>query len=84
MDETAARLLDTFAKAPKDSPSRQDWPRLYEFIIYVHRHRLSASINDVTLHLLDNGFTMEEARRVVLVFIHGTELLLQYDRDVMA
>jgi hypothetical protein len=84
MDETAAQLLKAFARASRDIPRRQDWPRFYEFVIYAHRHQLLNSTNDVTQHLVANGFTLEEARRVAWVYAHGIELLSQYDKHVTA
>jgi hypothetical protein len=80
MDQRATQLLETYAKAAKQMPRRTHGKEFNEFIIYVHEHRLMITTIDITEHLVSHSFTIEEARRASLVFLQGSELLLQYDK----
>ena len=82
MDEKALQLLEKFAKATKNSPRRTHLNEFNAFIIHVHRRGLSITTAEVTQCLVTHEFTREEARRMSLVFLQGTELLLQYDKQL--
>ena len=79
MDQRATQLLDIYVKAATQMPIRTHSKEFNEFIIYVHEHRLMTTTTDITEHLVRHSFTIEQARRASLVFLQGSELLLQYD-----
>lgn len=79
MDQRATELLDIYVKATKEMPLRTHSKEFNEFIIHMHEHRLMTTTTDITEHLVSHSFTIEEARRASLVFLQGSELLLQYD-----
>jgi hypothetical protein len=85
MEETASQLLEQFARATRDAtPPRTHWTAFNTFIIYVHRHRVSITTAEITKYLLSRNFTLEQARQMSLIFVQGSELLLQYDKQVTA
>ena len=84
MDEKALQLLERFAKARKDIPRRAHLKEFNAFIIDVHLRELPVTTTEITDCLVIREFTREEARRMSLIFLQGTELLLQYDKQVRA
>lgn len=82
MDETAERLLASFAGAAnKDLLHELDWRRFYKFTIYAHQMRDRAPVTEqeVTNWLFAHGFTNERAVALSGDFGRFCDLLRLYD-----
>lgn len=77
MDAEAERLLQDFAsnlnrRVPQ--PELAEWPRLYDFIIHVTRHR-APSAEAVGHALVHAGLDWEEIEPYVIFYGHAVELI---------
>lgn len=77
MDAEAQRLLREFAThldRTRPQPEAAEWPRLYDFIIYV-TGRQPPSAEVVGHALVQAGLDWEEVEPYVAFYRHGVELL---------
>jgi hypothetical protein len=82
MDQKAVQLLDTFAREVRHMAlTAEDWRRLYDFTLYIHRARLSVTPWSVGQHLKAHGFSLQKAKFVSTEFKRFSELLALYDHQ---
>lgn len=80
MDQHAMGLLQVFAKAcPRTLLRHDDWQRLYEFTLHVHRQRVVPTTRTVRDYLITQGCSLQKASWLSNQFGHFCALLRLYD-----
>lgn len=81
MDETAEKLLDSFAVlANKSLLYHEDWRRFFEFTIYVYRSGLAVNGRNVSNRLFAHNFPKALAVRLSSDFENFLDLLALYQQ----
>jgi len=81
MDETAEKLLDSFAVLANVSHlHHEDWRRFFEFTIYVYRSGLPVNGRNVSNRLFAHNFPEPLAMRLSSDFENFLELLALYQQ----
>ena len=81
MDETAEKLLDSFAVLANMSHlHHEDWRRFFEFTIYVYRSGLPVNGRNVSNRLFSHNFPEALAVRLSSDFENFCDLLALYQQ----
>jgi len=81
MDYLATRLLRTFAEAcATRTLEAEDWARLYELTLHIHRRNLKTPHRTIRDHLIHHGWSLRKATWLSIEYRHFSELLALYDQ----
>jgi hypothetical protein len=83
MDHTGESLLKAFSEAcPLHSSLRtEDWERLYQFTLHIHRGGQNTHYRTILSYLLRHGWRLRKAIWLSTEYRHFSELLALYDEQ---
>jgi hypothetical protein len=85
MDYRAQQLLQSFSQGVNNNHMLpDDWRRFFDLTVYVHRHHVLMTGQQVRLHLVACGFSVEASSRLGATFELFSQLLTIYDHQSKA
>jgi hypothetical protein len=82
MDNIAARMLRAFAQpCATRTLEAEDWARLYELTLHIHRRNLKTAHRTIRDDLIHHGWPLRKATWLSMEYHHFAELLTLYDEQ---